>query len=159
MIHNNALKIRDSTPYSFRILAKNLNIFSRENLNQLKFYFEYYRPDKLLTLPIFPAEVIYIAYNNTIECPDENCDKYSKKLEKLTQSKDSDNNFSMSPFINDFLCYFCKRKKTSNEENSILLPKSFVLLDLRLEENCNCGFIPGTVILDKDDFEDQNVKD
>ena len=68
----------------------------------------------------------------------------------------SDLKFHKSTFINDFYCYHCKRKK-NNEENSFISPKSFVLLDIRIEETSNSGFLPGTVLFDKDDFLDQNV--
>ena len=156
-IYNNAIKIRDTTPHSFRIFARNLYIFSRADINHLKLYFEYYRPDKLFTLPILPSELIYITYNSTIECPDENCEKYQRKYEKLIHSKEFEIAYPTKTSF--FPCYFCKRKKGSKQENSSSIsPKSFVFLDFRLEENCICGYLPGTLILDKKDFEDPNVK-
>jgi hypothetical protein len=155
-IYNHAMKIRDSTPHSFRILCNNLSIFKREEIDQLKFFYDFYHPDKLFVLPLLPSEVIYLAYNNTIECPYDKCEKFTKRLEKLTMTDGSDLKFHKSTFINDFYCYHCKRKK-NNEENSFISPKSFVLLDIRIEETSNSGFLPGTVLFDKDDFLDQNV--
>ena len=82
-IYELALKLRENTPYSFRILANNLNIFVPYSDN-LKELYNFYQPDTLMSLPIFPSEVIYITYNYTVECPDENCVNFKKSLEKLS---------------------------------------------------------------------------
>ena len=155
-IYDIALKIRDLTPHSFRILCNNLCIFKRAEIDQLKFYFDFYRPDKLLVLPLLHSEVIYILYNNTFECPYDKCEKFIKKLEKLTLLDESNLIYHKRTFINDFHCFHCKRKK-NNEENLSISTKSYVLLDLRIDEKDNNGLLPGTVIFDKDDFSDPNV--
>jgi hypothetical protein len=140
------------------MLARNLCIFSRPDIDQLKFYFDIYHPDKLLTLPLLASEIIYIAFNSSVDCPDERCDKYLKKLEKLNMSGEKEDLQVKMTFINKFHCYFCKKKKIKFDDSNQLSPKSFVLLDLRIEETSNTGFLPGTVILDRDDFLDSNVK-
>jgi hypothetical protein len=89
---NDAYKLRENTPYSFRILAHNLNIFTPYS-SRLKELYNFYQLDNLLSLPIFPSEVIYISFNYTVECPDENCTNFKKSLEKLSIFIDTGNDF------------------------------------------------------------------
>ena len=71
LIFNNALNLRKQTPYSFRIFAYKLDILKhRSNNHKLKF--DYYHPDTLVSIPIFPSEICFICYKNDIKCPDEN---------------------------------------------------------------------------------------
>ena len=81
-IYNTALKLRDNTPYSFRILANNLGIFVPYSQN-LKELYNFYQPDLLLSMPIFPSEAVYITYNYSFDCPDENCTNFTESLKKL----------------------------------------------------------------------------
>lgn len=71
IIFNNALNMRSQTPYSFRLFAYKLDIL-RFKSNQHKAKYDYYHPDTLVTIPIFPSEICYICYENIIKCPDEN---------------------------------------------------------------------------------------
>lgn len=88
-IYKTALKLRENTPYSFRILSNNLNIFFPYS-EVLKDLYNIYQPDQLLSLPIFPSEVIFITFNYSIDCPDENCIIFKKSLEKLSIKIDSE---------------------------------------------------------------------
>ena len=71
IIYNYALELRNQTPYSFRYFAVQLDILKHKS-NYHKIKFDYYHPDILISLPIFPAEICFICYNNIIKCPDEN---------------------------------------------------------------------------------------
>lgn len=84
-----ALKLRENTPYSFRILSNNLKIFVPYS-EVIKDLYHKYQPENILSLPIFPSEVIYITSSSSIECPDENCINFQKSLEKLSFEIDSE---------------------------------------------------------------------
>jgi hypothetical protein len=90
---NDAYKLRENTPYSFRILAHNLNIFTPYS-TRLKELYNLYQLDSILSLPLFPSEVIYITFNYTVECPDENCTNFKKSLEKLSIAIETGNDSS-----------------------------------------------------------------
>ena len=64
-----AIKLRDETPYSFRLLANKLEIFKYHSDN-IKKCFEKYKPQSLVTMPIFPSEIFFICYNGIIKCPE-----------------------------------------------------------------------------------------
>ena len=138
-----AIDLRDNTPNSFYILANNLNIFNYGSPNLQKLY-EEFNPDKMLALPIFSSELLTITYKDLIGCPDENCQNFCLK----------DKNFEIK-----VKCNFCRTKN--------IKPKLFyIIFDLRLFDNKNKkngnkyistsfpGFLPKTVTLTKEDFED-----
>ena len=105
-IYNTALKLRDNTPYSFRILSNNLEIFVPYSDN-LKDLYNFYQPDQLLSLPIFPSEVVYITYNYTFDCPDENCSNFIDSLKKLNvidELKYNEKNLDKINKISTILC-------------------------------------------------------
>jgi len=78
-IYERALVIRHNTPYSFRILASNLEIFrpGSKNLDKL---FRLYDIENLIAIPIFASEIFSIAYNNIVDCPDEYCYNFQKGI-------------------------------------------------------------------------------
>ena len=138
-----AIDLRDNTPNSFYILAHNLNIFNYGSPNLQKLY-EEFNPDKMLALPIFSSELLTITYKDLIGCPDEKCQNFCLK----------DKNFEIK-----VKCNFCRTKN--------IKPKLFyIIFDLRLFDNNNKkngnkyistsfpGFLPKTVTLTKEDFED-----
>ena len=71
IIFNNALNLRKHTPYSFRLFAFKLDLLKHKS-NQHKLKYDFYRPDILVSIPIFPSEMCFMCYNNIIKCPDEN---------------------------------------------------------------------------------------
>lgn len=95
LLFNIAFKLRENTPYSFRILAHNLNIFTPYS-NKLKDLYNSYQLENILSLPIFPSEVIYFSFNYTVECPDENCSIFKKSLEKLSLVLENENDLKQN---------------------------------------------------------------
>ena len=71
IIYNYASNLRKQTPYSFRHFAYKLDILKYKSNNH-KIKYDFYRPDILVSIPIFPSEICFICYNNLIKCPDEN---------------------------------------------------------------------------------------
>lgn len=78
-IYKRAKIIRDRTPYSFRILTYNLEIFLPNSKN-LKNSFSKFSVENLLAIPIYPSEIFSIAYSNIVDCPDEHCFNFQKKI-------------------------------------------------------------------------------
>jgi hypothetical protein len=70
-----AKEIRQQTPYSYKLLARKLEIFKPRS-TRLKELFSLYEPESLLCLPILPSEVFFIAYNNIVGCPDFDCGNF-----------------------------------------------------------------------------------
>ena len=89
IIYNNAIKLRNETPYSFRMFAYKLDLLKHKSSNHKEKY-ELYQPDTLATIPIFPSEMCFICYKDIIKCPDENhiltrnfnCEHCSMKIKK-----------------------------------------------------------------------------
>ena len=134
-----AVKLRKTTPYSFRILANKLQIFKYKS-QELKKMYELYAPDKLLTVPIFPSEILYICYNHLIYCPDDEC-KFRNKTSSLGVS---DSKLSS----NDHICEHCNLKYEKEINN--------ILLDLRIfqnvsyeEDTSKTAFLPKMIMVEQ----------
>ena len=67
-----ALKLREQTPYSFRILANKLGFLKSKNDNVKQMY-EKYHPELLPAMPVFPLELLSLAYKSGIDCVDPEC--------------------------------------------------------------------------------------
>ena len=108
--------IKNNTPKSFEILVEKLEIFKPNSL-YLKYNYEFYNIETLLTLPLLPNEILYKIYENKeIFCYDKNCKNFSlfsKENFKLENEKENE-------------CKFCKNK--IKEEEKI----NFYFIDLRL---------------------------
>ena len=139
-IFNEAIKLREKTPYSFRILANMLEIFKCHCDNPKELY-EKYKPDKLLTLPIFPCEIFYICFNGITKCPDSNCKNNSKNKNKI--ENDDENFLNNAKVFNK--CEYCDMK--------IKRDLNYILLDLRIFENEEQeekeGFLPKIIRIDQ----------
>ena len=116
-IFDEALKLRENTPYSFRMLANSLEIF-KLHCEDPKSIYEKYRPDKFLTLPIFPSEIFYICFNGETKCPDKNCRNNTKN-----KNKNEDENITN---LNLKKCEYC--------DMNIKKDLNYIVLDLRLLE-------------------------
>ena len=122
-IFNEALKIREKTPYSFRIFANLLEVF-KFHCKDPKGIFEKYKPDTFLTLPIFPSEIFYICYNGKTKCPDENCKNNTKNMHEEDENENNDKQNNNN--INLQKCEYCDMK--------IKKDLNYAILDLRILE-------------------------
>ena len=134
-ILNFATEIRDKTPNSFYIFAKKLEIFNFDSPNLKKLY-EEYKPNKMKVIPIFPSEILNIAYKYKIGCSNEKCENFlisNKKFNNLEK------------------CIFCRNKKI---KSNII----YIIIDLRIFKDENNigkgkhfsasfpGYLPKTII-------------
>ena len=85
-----SLEMRNNTPYSFRILANKLEVF-KFGSTKLQEKYEYYKPETMSVMPMFPSEVFYITYKSIINCPDEDCDVLKNVRKEITDSKGKEN--------------------------------------------------------------------
>ena len=127
LIFNTALNLRSQTPYSFRIFAYKLDILKHTSNNH-KLKFDYYHPDTLVSIPIFPSEICFICYKNNIKCPDEN-----------------------HISVKNFNCEHCSMG-IKKEIDYILI--DFRLVDLK---NNKSGILQHVTLLDQKDLNDENA--
>ena len=150
-IFNEAIKLRENTPYSFRMLANMLEIF-KCHCEDPKAIYEKYMPDKLLTLPIFPCEIFYICYNGITKCPISNCKNNTKnKCENENEDEAIKN-------INNNLkdkCEYC--------DMNIKKDLNYILLDLRILEfegqDEKAGFLPKVIKIEQKILKDEHFTD
>ena len=140
-----AIDLRNNTPNSFYLLAKNLEIFNYGSSNLRKLY-EIYNPNNMLALPIFSSEIFSITYMDLIGCPDEKCRNFNLNTKKFEKEEK---------------CIFCRNKYNK--------PQLFyVIFDLRIFDTKTnkkedeyisssfSGFLPKTITITKEDFNDEN---
>ena len=132
-----ALRLREETPYSFRLLANKLEIFKYHSDDIEKCY-EKYKPQFLVTMPIFPSEIFYICYNDIIKCPDDLCINYLSKNKYKYESQ-------------KHVCEHCKMNIDKKIE--------YILLDLRIleygsfeDENEKTGFLPKMIMVEQNEL-------
>ena len=130
-----ALDIRNQTPYSFHMLGYNLHIYS-PNINKLQESYEEYKPETLTALPIFPSEIFYISYKDTVKCPDTACGKG----------------------IAYHHCELCEMKVVKNI--------NYILLDLRILRHGSfetsderTGFLPMMIMVEQEELRSNDFAD
>ena len=146
IIMDMALKLREQTPYSFRILANKLGFLKTNNQN-VKTLYDTFHPQSIPAMPIFPLEVLSLTHGSRIDCIDPECknsknkaltlladefciiDKYNNKLNIL--------NFD-NIIKNGHICEKCNM----NIKKDI----KYILLDLRIKgESDKTWFLPNVV--------------
>ena len=142
-----AIDLRNNTPNSFYLLAKNLEIFNYGSINLKKLY-EAYNPNNMLALPIFSSEIFSITYTDLIGCPDEDCHNFNLRIKKFEKREK---------------CIFCRNKYNKPQ-------LFFVIFDLRIfNSNSNLkenedeyisssfsGFLPKTITITKEICSEEN---
>ena len=145
-----AAELKDNTPNSFYLLANKLEIFKFNSSNIKKLY-EEYNPDKMLAIPMFPSDILNIAYKDKIGCPDEKCKNFLVKERQFNNSQK---------------CIYCRIKPIKSK-------LFYIIFDLRIfkDENSNNnnnknesiilsnsfpGFLPKTITLTKKELNDKN---
>ena len=129
--------IKNNSPKSFEILVEKLEIFKPKSL-YLKYNYEFYNIETLLTLPLLPNDILYNIYKNKeVFCCDKNCKNFSL--------------FTKENFENENECKFCKNKSKEEEEKI-----NYYFIDLRILENDNKNNNQIGSILNLNNFFNQN---
>lgn len=120
-IYELALEFRDKTPFSFRVLVDNNEIFNPARKGKKTW-------DIPLFIPFFPAEILYYTYPKIVNCPNKRCsnfinNEYFKKMTVFQKRKNSINTYHFSE------CKFCHEKSIFKEyvnyKNEETLLRSF----------------------------------
>ena len=150
-----ALKLRDNTPYSFRLLSNKIGFLKINNKDIVK-TFEKYKPEKIFALPIFPTEISYVNNKKSIICPDPECINNNK-----------DKNIKID-WANNNICEINKDKNHICEKCNMNIIKdlNYVILDLRIfppnyfkkdDDYFKLGFVSGMMAIDKEELQSDDV--
>ena len=148
-INKIALELRKNTPYSFRLLANKLG-FLKTNNQDIENIYEKYKPEQILTLPIYPIEILYENNKNEVICPDPECK--NNKNDKMK------NDEFPNKINKNHRCEKCDMHLTKDS--------SYVILDLRIfppsyfkneDDYFKLGFVSGMMALDKEELESNDI--
>ena len=150
-----AFELRKNTPYSFRLLANKIGFLQNNNKN-VSYNFEKYKPESIITMPIYPIDILYDNNKNIIICPDPEC-KNSLKNQIMKIDWTENNIYEIS-----------KNKKHICEKCNLKINKNFnyVLLDLRIfppsyfqneDDYFKLGFISGMMAIDKEELKSDDI--
>jgi hypothetical protein len=162
-----AYKLRELTPYSFRILANQIG-FLKTNFKKIKDTYNYYKPESIPAMPIFPLEILSITNKFTKECVDPHC-------KNCILNK----NYNKNKIKNDYLFDWFDEKKTFGgilnfEKNmkkhicekcdmKIEKKMNYILLDLRIlnydeedDDTEKTGFLPMMINVDQNELKSED---
>ena len=154
VIFDMAIKLRQQTPYSFRILSNKLGFLKPKN-SKVKEFYEKYHPQTIPAMPIFPLELLSLTHKSGIECVDPECKNSKNKFLSLISEEyciiDKDEKeINILNFDNDIkkghICEKCNMK--------IIKDIKYIMLDLRIknDETDKTWFLPNVVEVEKEEL-------
>ena len=151
LIMDMALKLRQQTPYSFRVLANKLG-FLKPNNKKVKELYEKYHPQTLPAIPILPLEVLSLMQKSGIDCIDPQCKNSKNRIKALLSKEDfciidGDAINSIMNFDNEIKNgHMCERCDMKIEKDI-----KYIILDLRIknDETDKTWFLPNVVDIEK----------
>ena len=154
LIFDMAIKLRQQTPYSFRILSNKLGFLKAKN-SKVKELYEKYHPQTIPAMPIFPLELLSLTHKSGIECVDPECKNSKNKFLSLISEEyciiDKDEKeINILNFDNDIkkghICEKCNMK--------IIKDIKYIMLDLRIkdDETDKTWFLPNVVEVEKEEL-------
>ena len=164
-----AFKLRERTPYSFRILANKIG-FLKTNNKYIKEAYEIYKPQLIPAMPIFPLEILSITHKFWEGCVDPDCKNCicNKKNQNKINKKDSI--FEWNDGMDEFELYdgFLTFEKSMNnhicEKCDMKIEKKmrYILLDLRIlnygeqdDDIEKTGFLPNMINVDQEELKSE----
>ena len=163
-----ALKLREKTPYSYRILVNKIGFLKKNNKDIEKAYKEY-EPQLIPAMPIFPLEIMKITIRTSVDCVDPEC-KNCKLNKNKDNEIDQDNEYSdLGYFENKISDGFLKFQENMNthicEKCDMKIEKKMkhILLDLRIlnygeeeDDTEKTGFLPMMINVDQDELKSED---
>ena len=150
LIFDLALQLREQTPYSFRILANKLG-FLKPNNQEVKKLYEFYHPQSIPAMPIFPLELLSLTHKSGINCIDPECKNCKNKtLDDLVNDDyciiDNEKELSILNYhkilTKDHVCEKCDMK--------IVKKIKYIMLDLRIKDETDKTWVlPNVVDVEK----------
>ena len=135
-----AMDLNNTTPYSFSILARKLEIFNLKSSN-LKVMYEQIDPDNLISLPIFPNESLMLTYKDSFGCPEPDCENFDIRKHKFNPTNNK--------------CPYCFSKRFEKRIKHLIL-------DLRTIDNIanitprHPGYLPQTLPITESELVDSS---
>ena len=165
-----AFKLREKTPYSYRILANKIGFLKKNNKN-IKDTYEFYKPQSIPAMPIFPLEILSITNKFTEECVDPDCkncilnkdyNNKSKKKDSIFQWEDDYNELAVNDgflkFERNMYNHICEKCDLKVEKNM-----QYILLDLRIlnygeedDDTEKTGFLPMMINVDQEELKSED---
>jgi hypothetical protein len=165
-----AFKLREKTPYSYRILANKIG-FLKKNNKYIKDTYEFYKPQSIPAMPIFPLEILSITNKFTEECVDPDCkncilnkdyNNKSKKKDSIFQWEDDYNELAVNDgflkFERNMYNHICEKCDLKVEKNM-----QYILLDLRIlnygeedDDTEKTGFLPMMINVDQEELKSED---
>ena len=165
-----AFKLREKTPYSYRILANKIG-FLKKNNKYIKDTYEFYKPQSIPAMPIFPLEILSITNKFTEECVDPDCkncilnkdyNNKSKKNDSIFQWEDDYNELAVNDgflkFERNMYNHICEKCDLKVEKNM-----QYILLDLRIlnygeedDDTEKTGFLPMMINVDQEELKSED---
>ena len=167
-IFNLALKLREQTPYSYRILANKIGFLKKNNKGVEETY-KLYKPQTLPAMPIFPLEIFNITNRSSEDCVDPDC-KNCKTNKKYTdknnfkeeysdlwnyENKISDGFLKFQENMDSHICEKCDMKIEKKMQN-ILLDLRILKYDEQDDDTEKTGFLPMMVNVDQDELKSED---
>ena len=161
-----ALKLREQTPYSYRILANKIG-FLKKNNRDIKRTYELYQPQTLPAMPIFPLEIFNITNRTSVECVDpecKNCKTNSNYIEnEYNEYNDligecgriSDGFLKFQENLDSHICEKCDMKIAKKYQN-ILLDLRILKYDEKDDDTEKTGFLPMMINVDQDELKSED---
>ena len=167
-IMNLAFQLREKTPYSYRILANKIG-FLKTNNKLIKNTYDFYKPQSIPAMPIFPLEIISITNKFTEECVDPDCfncvlnKNYNKNFDKKDYIfKWEDDDFEISEGFLKFekhrLNHICEKCDMKIEKKM-----QYILLDLRIlnydeedDDTEKTGFLPMMINVNQEELKSED---
>ena len=165
-----AYKLRKLTPYSYRILANQIGFLKTNNKN-IKATYEFYKPESIPAMPIFPFEILSITNKCTEQCVDPDCTNcilnkfYNKKEDKkddkneilFNWQEEAEKNEGFLQFNKNINAHICEKCDMKIEKNM-----QYILLDLRIlnygeedDDTEKTGFLPMMINVDQDELKSE----
>ena len=165
-----AFKLREKTPYSYRILANKIG-FLKKNNKYIKDTYEFYKPQSIPAMPIFPLEILSITNKFTEECVDPDCkncilnkdyNNKSQKKDSIFQWEDDYNELAVNDgflkFERNMYNHICEKCDLKVEKNM-----QYILLDLRIlnygeedDDTEKTGFLPMMINVDQEELKSED---
>ena len=159
-----AIKLREFTPYSYRILANQIG-FLKKNYTKIKETYEYYKPESIPAMPITPLEILNITNKSTEKCCDPCCKNcilnknYIKdKNDLLDWSEEQKLVEGILKFDKNMNAHICEKCDMKIEKKM-----QYILLDLRIlnydeedDDTEKTGFLPMMINVDQNELKSED---
>lgn len=157
LLFNEAKTIQMNTPNSFCYFARRIQLFDPDcREDQMQMYYSVLNIESMVCLPIFPCELMKIAFSKRFNCFNDTCSNYTNNS-LITESSLHSSSSVLSPLTssinnNDCSCYI----QSPNDYDK------YILIDLRINKssyigNCKLSSIPNSFSYEQSEYVDKHL--